>query len=264
MLRDVPAHIDLLWLLVVREIRVRYARAALGAAWAVFPPLVMMGVFSVLNFGRLIEGGSALAKVPYPVFAFVGLLPWTHFATSLGQATPSLVLAAGMLKKTRFPQEVVPLARVLAALLDLAVGLVLLVALMLLVEWPGRPVPGASVLALPAVFALQLAFTAGLALLLSAANMFFRDVNYLVQVGLVLGMFATSVVYPVPPAASWASAVLAANPMSAYIDAYREVLLVGAWPTFDALLPGIVGAAVSVVAGVLVFQRCAPRFAEEV
>ena len=175
MLRDVPAHRDLLWLLVVREIRVRYARAALGALWALFPPLVMMAVFSVLNFGRLIDAESDFAKmkIPYALFAFVGLLPWAHFATSLTQATPSLVLAGGILKKTAFPQEVVPLSRVFAALLDLGIGLLALGGLL---AWEGIA-PTAAWLVVPAVFALQMVFTIGLALLLSAANMFFRDVN---------------------------------------------------------------------------------------
>jgi len=262
MLRELPAHRDLLWLLVVREVRVRYARAALGALWAVFPPLVMVAVFSVLNFGRLIEKGSDYYGVEYVVFAFVGLLPWTHFATSLTQATPSLVLAAGILKKTRFPQEVVPVARVLAALLDLAIGLVVLVALLFIYRRGLAPL-GAPVLVVPLVFALQLVFTVGLALLLSAANMFFRDVNYLLQVGIVLAMFATSVVYPVSVTSTWAGAVLGANPMSSYLDAYREALLLGRWPSLETLLPGIVGAVVSIAIGAGVFRRCAHRFAEE-
>ena len=260
MLRDLPAHRDLLWLPVVREVRVRYARAALGAAWAVFPPLVMMAVFSVLNFGRLIGEGHPHDGVPYAVFAFVGLLPWTHFATSLTQATPSLVLAGDILKKTAFPQEVVPLARVLAALLDLGIGLVALAGLL---AWHGVT-PAAAWASVPLVFALQLVFTIGLALLLSAANMFFRDVNYLLQVVIVLGMFATSVVYPVETTSEAAGAVLALNPMSAYIDAYRDGLLLGQWPSAERLLPGAVGAVLSIAVGATVFARCAPRFAEEV
>ncbi len=260
MLRELPAHRDLLWLLVVREVRVRYARAALGAAWAVFPPLVMMAVFTVLNFGRLFDADSPYAGTEYAVFAFVGLLPWTHFATSITQATPSLVLAAGMLKKTRFPQEVVPLARVLAALLDLGIGVVILGGLMVHYDVP----LSLPCLVVPLVFALQLVFTAGLALLFSAANMFFRDVNYLVQVGIVLAMFATSVVYPVPSGQAWLTSVLVLNPMSAYIDAYRDALLLGTWPSLHGLLPGLIGAPVSLAIGAFVFQRCAPRFAEEV
>jgi len=181
MLSELPAHRDLLWLLVVREIRVRYARAALGAAWAVFPPIVMMTVFSVMNFSRLIDPSSPYATIPYPVFAFMGLLPWAHFSTSLTQATPSLVMASTILKKSRFPHEVVPLSRVLAALLDFGVGLVVLAALL---AWHDELSVGVTAIAVIPIFALQFVFTAGLALLLSAANMFYRDVNYLLQVGI--------------------------------------------------------------------------------
>ncbi len=260
MIRDLIAHRDLLWLLVVREIRIRYARAALGAAWAVFVPVAMMLVFTVLNFGRLMEIDGPLKGIEYPLFAFCGLLPWTHFSTSLTQGTPSLVRAADLLKKSRFPHEVIPLSRTFAALLDLLVGLLVLGGMM---AYYGI-VPGPSALAVPAVFALQLMFTTGLVLLLAAANLFFRDVNYLVQVGVVLAMFATSVVYPLPEGGELVTSVLAANPMSAYLDAYREALLAGIWPSWELLKPGVIGAVLSLVVGVVVFNACRWRFAEEV
>ncbi len=262
MLRDLPAHRDLLWLLVVREVRVRYARAALGAAWAVFPPLVMAVVFSVLNFGRLIGENDPYVGTPYALFALIGLVPWAHFATSLTQATPSLVLAGAILKKTAFPQEVVPLARVFAALLDLGVGLLAVAALLV---WHRDAVTvSAAWLAVPFVFLLQLCFTCGLALLLSAANMFFRDVNYLLQVTIVLAMFATSVIYPISTISPTVTAVLALNPMSSYLDAYRECLLLGSWPEWTSLVPGVVGALLALGVGATVFARTSPRFAEEV
>jgi ABC-type polysaccharide/polyol phosphate export permease len=258
-MRGIAAHRDLLSLLVRREIRIRYARAFLGIGWALFLPLVMMVVFTVLNFARLVPEASRYRDVPYPVFAYCGLLFWTHFATSLTQATPSLVVSASLLKKCAFPRGVIPLAKVLAPLLDLAIGALFLVGLMV---WYRIPV-GPGVLALPLILVLQLAFTQGLALLFSAGNMYYRDVNYLVQVGLVLAMFATSVVYPIELVNPTARAVLSLNPMSSYLDAYRDVLLLGRWPG-PGLLVGAVGAAGSLVLGSLVFRRLSPRFAEEV
>ena len=231
MFRALAAHRDLLWLLTLRELRVRYARALLGAAWAVLLPLAMMGVFLVLDFGRLFPEGHAFSEVPYALYAFCGLLFWNHFSASLTQATPSLVISGQMIKKSAFPREFIPLSRVLALLVDVAVGGVFLAGILL---WSGRPV-GAAVLAVPLVFLLQVAFTTGLALLLAAGNMFFRDVHYLVQVGVVLAMFATSVVYPVAPSHPVARAVLAWNPMSAYLDAYRGAILLGRWPTGEIL-----------------------------
>ena len=252
-------HRYLLGLLVIREIRIRYARAALGIAWALFMPLVMMAVFTVLNFGRLIDETSEYKQLPYSVFAYCGLLFWTHFATSLTQGTPSLVISGNLLKKCAFPREVVPLSKMISGLLDLAIGAVFLVVLMLLTGVPLR----ISALAVPLVLALQLAFTAGLVLLLSAANLFFRDVNYLVQVGVVLGMFATSVIYPVVTENEVANLILGLNPMSAFIDAYREALLLGRFPG-PGLLVGALGAVAALLLGVFAFRRMSPRFAEEV
>ena len=260
MLRDLWIHRDLLWLLTVREIRIRYARTLLGLGWALFIPVAQMTVFTVLDFQRLLRADGPYAGLPYTVFAFLGILPWTHFAASLGQATPSLVVGANMLKKSAFPREVLPLSKVLAAVLDLCVGILVLAGLM---AWKGLPLRAAA-LAVPLVFLLQFLFTAGLALLFSAGNMFFRDVNYLVTVGLLLGMFATSVVYPVsftnPP---WVASVLALNPMSSFLDTYREAILLGRWPG-ATLLPGAAGAVLAIVVGSAVFRRLSPRFAEEV
>lgn len=257
---DIFAHRELLWLLTLREVRIRYARAVLGAAWAVCMPLVMMGVFTVLNFGRLIPENDPLAGVPYALFAFCGLVPWSHFAMSLTQATPSLIRSADIIKKSKFPLSVIPISRVAAALFDLAIAAVLMVGLMLYSEIPFRT----PLLAVVPIFALQLAFTTGLALLLSAANMFFRDVGYLLQVGIVMAMFATSVVYPINVTNETAGIVLALNPMSSYIDAYREAVLLGVWPSIDTLLPGVLGAISALLLGGLVFSRSSSRFAESV
>ena len=259
MLKDLFHHRYLLRLLVLREIRIRYARAALGVGWALFLPLVMMLVFSVLNFGRLIPETSPYKGLPYTLFAYCGLLFWTHFATSLTQATPSLVVAGNLLKKCSFPHETIPLAKVLSAIFDLAIGAAFLIGLML---WHGSGV-GLSLVAIPVVLLLQLMFTVGLVLLCSAANLFFRDVNYLVQVGVVLAMFATSVVYPVNVGGETAQTVLGLNPMSAYLNAYREILLLGRWPS-TGLAVGVCGALISFVTGTLAFRRLSRRFAEEV
>jgi ABC-type polysaccharide/polyol phosphate export permease len=259
MFAAVTKHSYLLSLLVIREVRIRYARAALGIAWALFMPLVMMAVFTVLNFDRLIDEGSEYKAVSYSVFAYCGLLFWTHFATSLTQGTPSLLVSGNLLKKCAFPRETIPLAKVASGLLDLGIGAVFLVILMWLKDVPLRP----SALVVPLVLVLQIAFTAGLVLLLSAANLFYRDVNYLVQVMVVLGMFATSVIYPVVTDNSVANVILGLNPMSRFLDAYREALLLGRFPG-PGLLVGALGAVASLLLGVLAFRRMSPRFAEEV
>jgi ABC-2 type transport system permease protein/lipopolysaccharide transport system permease protein len=259
MLGDLVKFRDLLGLLVLREIRIRYARAFLGAAWAVFLPMVMLGVFVALDFGRLMTADARYASVSYSLFAFCGILPWAHFAASLTQATPSIVNARDIIRKSAFPREVIPLSKVLAALLDLAIGCGILALLLL---WKQAPLSAAA-LSIPVVFLLQMAFTAGLALLLSAANTFFRDVHYIVQVILPIAMFATSVVYPVAVSnRPFLSGLLSWNPVSSYIDSYRIALLLGEWP-WGTLLPGAVGAALSLAVGTYAFGRLERRFAEE-
>ena len=255
-------HRDLLSLLVVREIRIRYARAFLGMAWALFIPLIMMVIFTALNFGRLLadgEKGNPYQGIPYSLFAYSGLLFWTHFATSLTTGTNSLVLAAPLIKKCSFPRETIPLSKVLSSVLDLLIGSLFLIVLMI---WNGQTV-GWSVLAIPLIFGFQLIFTSGVVLVLASANMYFRDVNYLTQVGVMLLMFATSVVYPITPKDDLAKVVLSLNPMSSFLDAYREILLLGQWPG-PGLLIGVAGAIVFLFLGVMTFRWLSPHFAEEV
>jgi ABC-type polysaccharide/polyol phosphate export permease len=252
-------HLDLLQILVVREVRTRYARTALGVLWAVFPPLAVAAVFSMLDFARLLGGESRWKDVPYPAFAFCGMVFWSHFSQSLTTGTPSVAFSRDMLHKSKFPAELIPLSKTLAWLLDLAIGFVLLLALTLAA---GRSIP-ATVLLVPAVFALQLAFTVGLVLLLSALNVFFRDVHFVLQVVVMILMFASNVVVPVDGAKGTAAKVLALNPIVSYLDAYRSLVFLGEVPAFASLVPGIVGAAVALVVGFAYFRRVSPRFAEE-
>jgi ABC-type polysaccharide/polyol phosphate export permease len=254
-----PAQFDLLQILVVREVRTRYARTALGVLWAVFPPLAVASVFTMLNFARLTGGSSRWKDVPYPAFAFCGMVFWSHFAQSLTTGTSSVALSRDMLHKSKFPAELIPLSKVLAWLLDLAIGFTLLLVL----TWMrGATVPATAWL-VPFVFLLQLAFTIGLVLFLSALNVFFRDVQFVLQVLVMILMFASNVVVPVDGATGTAARVFALNPIVSYLDAYRSLVFLGEVPTFDSLLPGIVGAVAALAVGLAYFRRVSPRFAEE-
>jgi lipopolysaccharide transport system permease protein len=254
-----PAHFDLLQILVVREVRTRYARTALGVLWAVFPPLAVAAVFTLLNFARLTGGESRWRDVPYPAFAFCGMVFWSHFAQSLTTGTASVALSRDMLHKSKFPVELIPLSKVLAWLLDLAIGFTLLLVL----TWArGATVP-VTVWLVPLVFLLQLAFTTGLVLFLSALNVFFRDVQFVLQVVVMILMFASNVVVPVDGATGTAARVFALNPIVSYLDAYRCLVFLGEVPTLQSLVPGIAGAVIALAAGTAYFRRVSPRFAEE-
>jgi len=253
------AHLDLLRLLVVREIRTRYARTALGALWAVIPPLVTAGLFTALDFGRFLGEGTASAGVSYPAFAFSGMIFWGHFSQTLLSATSSVALSRDMLHKSKFPAEVIPASKVLAGLLDLAIGIALLVAL-LLVRGVGVPATAALV---PAVFVLQLAFTMGLALFFSALNLFFRDVHFVLQALVPILMFASDVVVPIEGAKGWAGRAMAMNPLTSCFAAYRSLLFKGVVPDAASLAPAMIGAVAALALGLWYFHRVAPRFAEE-
>lgn len=256
---DAAAHRDLLRLLVVREVRTRYARTVLGVAWAMFPPLLAAAVFSAIDLGRMIGGSSPWSDVPYPAFAFCGLVFWGHFAQSLTSGTSSVALARDMLHKSKFPAELIPLSKVLAWLMDLGIGFLMLLVLM---AWKTGGVPATAAL-VPLVFAMQLAFTIGLVLFLSALNLFFRDVQFVLQVLVTILMFASNVVVPVDGASGWAARAIALNPMVSYLDAYRTLLFLGRVPDAASLVPGAVGALAALALGLAYFRRVSPRFAEE-
>jgi ABC-2 type transport system permease protein len=165
-----------------------------------------------------------------------------------------------MLHKSKFPAEFIPLAKVLAWLLDLAIGFALLLVLMAI---RGMPIP-ATVLLVPVVFALQLMFTTGVVLFLSALNLFFRDVQFVLQVLVMILMFASNVVVPVDGASGTAAKVFAMNPMVAFLDAYRSLLFLDRVPEMSSLLPGVIGAVAAFALGLAYFRRVSPRFAEEV
>ncbi|MCZ6787820.1 MAG: ABC transporter permease [Planctomycetota bacterium] len=254
------ANYDLLRLLVVREVRVRYARAALGVSWAVFQPLVLLVIFTALGLENFVGERSKFAGTPYPALTWCGLIFWIQFAQGTLTGTSSIALARDILHKSRFPAELIPLSRVLAWLLDLAIGLVLLVPLLAYYDLPFH----ATALLIPVVFLAQLAFTIGVALFLSALNLFFRDVHYMVTALMPVIMFASNVVWPLDHLTGWKGTLFGLNPIVSYIEAYRTLLFLGELPSLAVLAPGLIGAVVALVFGLAYFRRVRPRFAEEV
>ncbi len=253
---------ELIYFLVWRDIKVRYKQTALGISWVILQPFFTTIVFT-LFFDRMVKVGSD--GLPYPLFAFAGLLPWTFFAQGLGRCSNSLVGAAGLLKKVYFPRLVIPIAAALGGVLDLAVGLVALFAMM---AWYGVPV-GAALFALPAVFALALACVLGVGLWLSALNVQYRDVGHIAPYFIQIWMFLTPVIYP-------ASRVVEAletrgmpgwlfglNPMAGAVDGFRWSVF-GAAPQAGVLAAGAAVALLLVVTGAVYFKRMERTFADVV
>jgi len=208
---------ELLVRMTARDLMLRYKQTVMGFGWAVFMPLVNTAIFSVI-FTRVT---TVDVGVPYPVYAFSGLVAWNFFASSLRFAVSSLTSNPSLVTKIYFPREIFPFSAVLVSLVDLAVALVVLGALM---AWYQVPI-GWSAAALPVVVLAAVLFTAASALVISMANLFYRDVKYLFEIVIAMWMFATSVVYPVGRVGGRLGALLALNPMTPLVEAFRAVLI---------------------------------------
>lgn len=256
-------HRELLYFFVWRDVKVRYKQTALGAAWAVLQPLLTMLIFTIF-FGRMAGIGSE--GMPYPIFSYAGLLPWTFFSQGLGQASNSLVGSAGLLKKVYFPRLIVPLSSVLGGLVDFAVAFVVLIGMMF---WYGVQ-PGPGVLLLPLLLLLAAASALGAGLFLSAVNVEFRDVRYVMPFFIQLLLFVTPVIYP----ASKVTAKLeelglpgwlyGLNPMAGVVQGFRWSLLGSGMNPGPLLAAGTVVTVVLLVGGLFYFRRMERTFADVV
>ena len=247
---------ELLWALTVREVKVRYSQTLLGVLWAVAQPVSLMLAFW-LFFGRLAKVPSD--GLPYPLFYYAGLLPWTFFTTSLAFGVPSLVNNTTLLTRIYFPRELLPVANVLSAGVDLAAATLVYLGLMFFYQVP----PGRGFLYLPLVLAIQVLLTIGVTLGLAALNVSYRDVRYALPLVSQLWLYATPVIYPlsvVPPAIR--GVYLALNPMAAIIESYRRILVRGQSPEGEILSVAAVSACAFAAAGYLYFKRAERHFSD--
>jgi len=254
---EVARRYQLLWHMTVRHLRGQYKQSILGYAWAFLNPLSLLLTLSFV-FSVLLRFDSG--DVPFPLFVFVGLLPWIFFSTALASATDSVVGAASLVTKVRFPREILPMAAVLTKVVDLGFGLMILVALMV---YFGET-PTWTALWVPLLFLIHLLFVTGLALPLAALNLFFHDVRYLVGVALTLWFYMTPIIYPVDAVPSKYNVLFDINPNALLINAYRRVLLEDIGPGLDRLLIGLVVALVTFAIGYYLFKRMEPNFADRI
>ena len=254
-LRELFEYRELLYFLVWRDIKVRYKQTALGASWAVVQPFFTMVVFS-LFFGKLAKMPSD--GVPYPIFSFTALVPWTFFATSLMNSSNSLVGSANLIKKVYFPRLAIPTATVLSGLVDFAIAFAMLVALML---WYGIT-PSVHALWLPFFLLLALVTSLGVGLWLSAMNVKFRDVKYVVPFLTQFWMFATPVVYPSSLLRGKWRAVFALNPMVGVVEGFRWSLLGTNTNPRSIIAVSSITAIMILVSGAFYFRRMERSFAD--
>jgi lipopolysaccharide transport system permease protein len=247
---------DLLLQLATRDLLLRYKQTAIGIAWALFVPLLNTLIFSLL-FMRV---APIRTTVPYPLFAYMGLVAWNLTAAALRSATTSLTSNPTLVSKVFFPREVFPFAALLVALVDTLVACVILVGMMLLYHIA----PGPLALLVPAVLAIQLVFTAALGLLLAMGNLFYRDVKYLFDAVLTIWMLASSVVYPVGIVGGRLGQIMSWNPMAVIIDAYRDLVFSNTLPPVAPLAGIGIGSLVLLVVTWVMFHRAEFVFAERI
>lgn len=249
---------DLLMLLTLRDVRVRYKQATLGIGWAVIQPIAMAAIL-YLFFGRLMGLDAKVAPVPYLVFVLAGVLPWTLFESAVTAASGSVVANAAIVRKVYFPRLIVPLSAAGAPLVDYAIGLVVLLIAMLVLGsgWSWQ------LMLLPLMIASVLIAVLGIGVLLASLTVSYRDFRHLVPFMLRLLFFMTPVIYPVtllPNGVQW---LMALNPVGGTISAFRAAVLgtpidYAAWGVST-----LIGFA-ALVLGVACFQRAERRFADVV
>lgn len=213
-LRELWAYRELLYFLIWRDVKVRYKQTALGAAWAILQPLMMMIIFTFF-FGRL--AGITSGDIPYPIFAYAGLLPWTFFANAITNSGNSLIGSTNLITKVYFPRVLVPAAAVAAGLVDLAIAFLLLFVLMFYYH-VGLHI---NMLLLPLLIFLTTLLALAVGMWMSALNVKYRDVRYALPFLIQIWMFSSPVIYPVPQSWRW---LLALNPMTGIITGFRSAL----------------------------------------
>jgi lipopolysaccharide transport system permease protein len=255
--KEVWKYRELFYFLTKRDIKVRYKQTALGGLWAIIQPVFTMIVFT-LFFGHLAKVPSD--GIPYPIFVYAGLLPWTYFANALSASGNSLVGSANLITKVYFPRLIIPASSSLAGLLDFFIAMTVLGVLMVYYQF----LPGIGLLLFPVLVALTFMCAVGVGLWLSALNVEYRDIRYAIPFLIQIWMFVSPVIYPVSMVKEEYQWLLALNPMGGVIKAYRASLL-GHMP-IDWFLLGISSTIITFLflSGIYYFRRVEKTFADVV
>jgi lipopolysaccharide transport system permease protein len=255
--RDLWQHRAVLWMLIRRDIKVQYRHAALGFAWAVLKPGLLMIILTIVfsHFARFPSEG-----LPYPLWILAALIPWTFFATALTSGASSLVSHHNLVTKIRFPREILPMAANGAAVFDLVIGVTLLGGLMAYFQVP------LTIYALYAVplLLIMVLWAMAVSLLLSAVNVFYRDVRVVTPLLIQILLFASPVLYPLSVVPEKWRMLYAMNPMAGVIDGLRRSLLMGQAPEPLSVATALASTGVLLAVSYLYFKRVEPEFADVV
>lgn len=254
-LRSIFEYRELLYFLVMREIKAKYKQTVLGIAWSILQPLSLMLTFTIVFsvFARLPSDGA-----PYAIFSYCALLPWQFFAGVLGRGTGSLLSNQVLVQKVYFPREIILVAVVASAMVDYVIGASLFVGLL----WFYKiSVTMHSLFIIP-VFLIQVSFVLGVILILSPLNVFYRDIGLVIPLIIQLWMYATPIIYPLSVVPERLRPYYLLNPMAGIVDAYRKVLLHGAAPDYSSLAFAAVVSCLMLVGGLIYFKRVEFKIAD--
>jgi lipopolysaccharide transport system permease protein len=246
---------ELVYFLAWRDVKVRYKQTALGAAWAIIQPLLTMAVFSVI-FGRVARLPSD--GVPYPLFTFTALLPWTYFAYVLQESGNSVLNNAKMMSKVYFPRLALPLSTALAGLVDFAIAFGVLVGMLLIFGFHPEP----RILALPLFLLLAVATSVGVGVWLSGLSAQYKDIKYVIPFLTQIWLLVSPVAYGAGVVTGKLALIYAFNPMAGVIEGFRWALLGTAAGPGLALLPSVIATVVLLVGGLYYFRRIEQTFAD--
>ena len=256
-LRELWTYRELLYFLVWRDLKVRYKQTALGVSWAIIQPVMTMVIFS-LFFGKL--GKIPSDGIPYPIFSYAALVPWTFFANGLSQSSNSLVGSAHLITKVYFPRLAIPIATILSGVVDFVLAFIVLLVMML---YYGI-VPGLSMLWLPLFLLLAVVISLGVGLWLSALNVEYRDVRYVVPFLTQFWMFATPIAYPSSLLHEPWRTIYGLTPMVGVVEGFRWALLGTDTTPGPIIAASSLAALVILVSGAFYFRRMEKTFADVV
>jgi lipopolysaccharide transport system permease protein len=254
-IKNLYTYRDLLLAWTGRTIRARYQQSILGGLWAILQPVALVFVFTII-FTRFLPVDTG--GIPYVVFSYTAMVPWTLFSTSVTDMLDSLVVNMNLVNKIYFPREILPIAAQLARLLDFSIASAMVLVLIIIYR---MPVSLGGIVWLPLVLLVQLLLALGLGLIGSALNVFYRDIRHLFALGLQLWLYATPIIYPIKLVPEHVRPFYTLNPMVGVIESYRSILLKAGMPVPELLTSALVAAGVFVV-GYWFFKRVEFQFAD--
>ncbi len=255
--REIWEYRELLYFLIWRDVKIRYKQTVLGIGWAIIQPFLTMVVFSIF-FGKLAKVPSD--GIPYPIFAYAGLVPWTFFSNGLSKGSNSLVSSSNLIKKIYFPRLIIPVSSVLSGLLDFILAFIILIGMMFYFGI----FPGSKIIWIPLLLSLSLLTSLSVSLWLSAMNVQFRDVQYITPFLTQLWLFATPIAYPSSLLSEPWRTIYGLNPMVGVVEGFRWALLNTDTAPGPVIVVSSLVTVILLIGGALYFRRMEKSFADVV